>query len=138
MRPLDENLRQIETALDVSMHATRGTFRLDRQSRTDAHRYQSAAGVLRQGPGFAVARRRAAGADRGWPPRQAHAAIPTPALITRKQDLHGRTPRQDEYLQNIQNHDITFGVGPAGTGKTYLAVACAVDALEREQCSASS
>ncbi len=47
-------------------------------------------------------------------------------------DLHGRTPNQTLYLRNIQDHDITFGIGPAGTGKTYLAVACAVDALERD------
>ena len=53
-------------------------------------------------------------------------------LHTRRPDLHGRTPRQREYLRNIVEHDITFAVGPAGTGKTYLAVACAVDALERE------
>ena len=55
-----------------------------------------------------------------------------PLLMTRKAEVHGRTPRQNDYLQAIQQHDITFGVGPAGTGKTYLAVACAVDALERE------
>lgn len=55
-----------------------------------------------------------------------------PVLHTRRNDLHGRTPRQKEYLRNILGHDITFGVGPAGTGKTYLAVACAVDALERD------
>ncbi len=53
-------------------------------------------------------------------------------LQTRRQDLQGRTPRQREYLRKILKHDITFGLGPAGTGKTYLAVACAVDALERE------
>jgi phosphate starvation-inducible PhoH-like protein len=53
-------------------------------------------------------------------------------LLTRKSDLHGRTPRQVEYLRNIQSHDITFGIGPAGTGKTFLAVASAVDAFERE------
>ena len=47
-------------------------------------------------------------------------------------DLHGRTPNQTQYLKDIQAHDITFGIGPAGTGKTYLAVACAVDALERD------
>lgn len=46
--------------------------------------------------------------------------------------MHGRTPRQIEYLKYIQEHDITFGTGLAGTGKTYLAVACAVDAFERE------
>jgi len=37
-----------------------------------------------------------------------------------------------QYLHNIQTHDVTFSIGPAGTGKTYLAVACAVDALERD------
>jgi phosphate starvation-inducible protein PhoH and related proteins len=57
------------------------------------------------------------------------------SLMTRKGDLHGRTPRQVQYLRQIQDHDITFGIGPAGTGKTYLAVACAVDAMERDQVS---
>ena len=52
----------------------------------------------------------------------------TPVLHTRRADLQGRTPRQREYLRHILSHDITFGIGPAGTGKTYLAVACAVDA----------
>ena len=55
-----------------------------------------------------------------------------PILHTRRSDLRGRTPRQRDYLRNILSHDITFSVGPAGTGKTYLAVACAVDALERD------
>ena len=54
------------------------------------------------------------------------------SLRTRKTDLRPRTPHQREYLNQIQSHDITFGVGPAGTGKTWLAVACAIDALERE------
>jgi phosphate starvation-inducible PhoH-like protein len=53
-------------------------------------------------------------------------------LLTRKTDLHGRTPHQVDYLRKIQEHDITFGIGPAGTGKTYLAVASAVDAIERD------
>ena len=52
-------------------------------------------------------------------------------LRTRRADLVGRTPNQIAYLKNILGHDISFGIGPAGTGKTYLAVACAVDALER-------
>ena len=52
-------------------------------------------------------------------------------LHTRRADLRARTPNQSVYLENIAQHDITFGIGPAGTGKTYLAVACAVDALER-------
>ncbi len=52
-------------------------------------------------------------------------------LSTRRPDLRARTANQSAYLENIARHDITFGIGPAGTGKTYLAVACAVDALER-------
>ena len=56
----------------------------------------------------------------------------TIALRTRRNDLRPRTPRQRDYLNNILRHDITFGTGPAGTGKTWLAVACAIDALERE------
>jgi len=52
-------------------------------------------------------------------------------LRTRRTDLMGRTPTQLTYLRNILAHDITLGIGPAGTGKTFLAVACAVDALER-------
>ncbi len=55
----------------------------------------------------------------------------TMTLHTRRSDLRARTPTQSVYLDNIASHDITFGIGPAGTGKTYLAVACAVDALER-------
>ena len=53
-------------------------------------------------------------------------------LHTRRADLRGRTPNQVRYLQQMLASDITFGIGPAGTGKTYLAVACAVDALERQ------
>ena len=56
-----------------------------------------------------------------------------PQLLTRRADLHGRTPHQVQYIENILTHDCTFGIGPAGTGKTYLAVACAVDALERDK-----
>ena len=50
---------------------------------------------------------------------------------SRRGEIRGRTPNQSHYLTQISTHDITFGIGPAGTGKTYLAVACAVDALER-------
>mgnify|MGYP001206071885 FL=1 len=57
----------------------------------------------------------------------------SPQLLTKKNDLQGRTPRQIAYLHNIQKHDINFGIGPAGTGKTYLAVASAVDALNKEK-----
>jgi phosphate starvation-inducible PhoH-like protein len=54
-----------------------------------------------------------------------------PTLATRRADLKPRTHNQAVYLDNIAEFDITFGIGPAGTGKTYLAVAAAVDALQR-------
>ena len=53
-------------------------------------------------------------------------------MRTRRSDLRPRTPRQRDYLNNILKHDITFGVGPAGTCNTLLAVACAIDAMERD------
>ncbi len=54
-----------------------------------------------------------------------------PTLKTKRSDLKPRTLNQANYLDNIASHDITLGIGPAGTGKTYLAVAMAVDALQR-------
>ncbi len=64
---------------------------------------------------------------------EAEAVEPEVVLHTRRKDLAARTPNQQRYLQRILGHDLSFGIGPAGTGKTYLAVACAVDALERHQ-----
>jgi phosphate starvation-inducible PhoH-like protein len=130
---LDENLRQIETALDVSISRRGERFAVNGspdQTRLAAQVlrafYEQAKGGLsledvQLGLIEATSPRKARAPDGGSPP-----------LITRRQDLHGRTPRQVEYLQNILAHDLTFSIGPAGTGKTYLAVACAVDALERE------
>jgi phosphate starvation-inducible PhoH-like protein len=54
------------------------------------------------------------------------------AVETLRGRIRGRGPSQQQYLQAIRSHDLTFGIGPAGTGKTYLAVACAVEALQRE------
>ncbi len=61
---------------------------------------------------------------------------PAPALISIKTKfglIKGRGANQQEYLRKIMSHDINFGVGPAGTGKTYLAVACAIEALQTER-----
>lgn len=52
---------------------------------------------------------------------------------TKRGQIRGRGPAQRAYLSNIRTHDLSFGVGPAGTGKTYLAVASAVEALERDE-----
>jgi len=54
-------------------------------------------------------------------------------IRTRRSVIKGRSPNQRKYLNNIVRHDINFGIGPAGTGKTFLGVACAVEALEKEQ-----
>ena len=54
-------------------------------------------------------------------------------IRTKRGVVKGRGPNQKRYLHNIVTHDINFGIGPAGTGKTYLAVACAVEALEKDQ-----
>jgi phosphate starvation-inducible PhoH-like protein len=128
---LDANLRQIETALDVTIARRGDHFTL----RGDADRTARAAGLLEKF--YADARRELTvddiqlGLIEAQQPK-ARDGIDVPALQTRRADLHGRTPHQREYLRSIFDHDITFGVGPAGTGKTYLAVACAVDALERD------
>ena len=128
---LDENLRQIEAALDVSISRRGERFTL----RGAPERAARAAAVLQQ---FYMAARHSISVDDVQlglvEARSRRAADPEdgPVLMTRRADLRGRTPRQRQYLQNILDHDVTFAVGPAGTGKTYLAVACAVDALERD------
>lgn len=55
------------------------------------------------------------------------------SIKTRRGMIRARGKNQDHYIRGIQSHDLTFGIGPAGTGKTYLAVACAVEALERDE-----
>ncbi len=128
---LDENLRQIETALDVTIARRGEHFML----RGEPERTARAAEVLEKF--YSNAKRELTlddvqlGLVEFQTPR-AKDEPELPPLHTRRADLRGRTPRQREYIRNILEHDITFAVGPAGTGKTYLAVACAVDALERE------
>jgi phosphate starvation-inducible PhoH-like protein len=130
---LDENLRQIETAFDVSI-ARRGE-RFAVSGRPDQTRL--AAQVLRTfyeqaKGGLSLEDVQLGLIEAASPHKEERGPEGSPQLITRRQDLHGRTPRQVGYLQNILAHDLTFSIGPAGTGKTYLAVACAVDALERD------
>ncbi|MBO1926962.1 PhoH family protein [Thiomicrorhabdus sp. 6S2-11] len=54
-------------------------------------------------------------------------------IKTRRKTIKTRNKNQGDYIESIQEHDVNFGIGPAGTGKTYLAVACAVEALESEK-----
>jgi len=129
---LDENLRQIESALDVTIARRGERFSvLGEPAQVDL-----AARALQRFYGEAQRTFAVEDIQMGLIEfRRGEGAISPDdevVLLTRRADLRGRTPRQAEYLRNIQKHDITFGVGPAGTGKTYLAVASAVDALERD------
>jgi phosphate starvation-inducible PhoH-like protein len=132
---MDENLRQIEAGLDVTIRRRGDRFAL----LGEPEQQRRAAEVLRRF--YANAKRELTIDDvqLGLVEHGRRVALPRadadaelPGLVTRRPDLHGRTPRQREYLKNVLENDVTFGVGPAGTGKTYLAVACAVDALERD------
>ena len=53
-------------------------------------------------------------------------------IKTPRREIQTRNMNQYEYIQSIRNHDVTFGIGPAGTGKTYLAVAAAIESLQRQ------
>jgi phosphate starvation-inducible protein PhoH and related proteins len=125
--PMDENLRQIETAFDVVIRRRGSRFNVTGAKAGMGvaaleHFYNKSHDDLTLDDiqlGL-VELLRGAESDTG------------PMLRTRRADLKARTPGQAGYLEQIQSHDITFGIGPAGTGKTYLAVACAVDALERD------
>lgn len=130
---LDEHLRRVEAHFGVEIANRGNAFRItgagepaqeaervlkDLYAATEKDPYLSSAMVeqaLRQ------AEPDAAEAD----DRDTH--LRTPKCV-----IKGRTARQRDYIRNILTHDINFGIGPAGTGKTYLAVACAVDALERD------
>jgi phosphate starvation-inducible protein PhoH and related proteins len=146
--PLDANLRQIEAALDVTIARRGAAFsvtgtpaqvgygeRALQRFYAEAEKPLSVDDIqlgLVEIAALAPAR---ADRERDAQHRTGEGQVFVeggPLLRTRRADLHGRTPNQVAYLEAILSHDISFGIGPAGTGKTYLAVACAVDALERD------
>ena len=156
--PMDENLRQMSSALDVTIfrrgdrfiiggsNADRALALLEKfyaiaDKVVSIEEVQLALVEQRSGMAFAEVPPASLKPVRGAARRKSAEAAPEeidlsevegPVLKTRRHDLRGRTPHQLAYLKAILDHDVTFGVGPAGTGKTYLAVACAVDALERD------
>ena len=127
--PMDEHLRTIETALQVKIARRQESFKVE-GAKAKAQRAMDVLQAL-----YEIAQRPISpdkvqlmvAGDETMDEVEEGAQV----LHTRRSDLKARTPNQSVYLDNIAHHDITFGIGPAGTGKTYLAVACAVDALER-------
>jgi len=138
---LDENLKQVETALDVAISRRGERFSLSGNSGQTKLAAQILRNFYNQSQQHLSLEQIQLGLIEALNPQNAPdqaedpdktATVKQPALLTRRSNLYGRTQRQAQYLQQIQEHDITFGIGPAGTGKTYLAVASAVDALERD------
>ena len=130
---LDENIKQIETALEVNINRRGGTFNISGKldnTRLAAQLIENFYVRAKKPLELEDVQLGLVEIDK-LKPEDVSSAMPI--LMTRRGDLHGRTPRQVEYLQQIQDHDITFGIGPAGTGKTYLAVASAVDAMSRDR-----
>lgn len=147
--PLDENLKQIGDAFDVGIRRRGNHVMIEGAQHALAAQavrwfHQRAVhktlsiddiqlGLVELKALHGPEQRRASAADNGQ--RESAAVVlddKALQLRTRRRDLRPRTPKQHEYMSQILAHDITFGVGPAGTGKTFLAVACAIDALERE------
>lgn len=125
--PMDEHLRTIEMVLQIKIAHRHEQFKVD-GTKANAKRGMEMLQAL-----YEIAARPIAPATvqlmlAGDPEMD---SAEGPALKTKRADLKPRTLNQANYLDHIASHDITFGIGPAGTGKTYLAVAMAVDALQR-------
>lgn len=135
---LDEHLRQIERRLGIEINYRGNHFRLI----GEAGPIQAGSEVLRAL--YEESREDVLSPERVHLQLQesgiefllrseAEREVPEVVIKTRRGLIRPRGANQQEYLHKVVTHDINFGVGPAGTGKTYLAVACAVDALERDE-----
>jgi phosphate starvation-inducible PhoH-like protein len=155
--PLDDNLRQIESRLGVEVrrrgsrfHVQGGQAGLAEDLLRDLFRRSASESVTPEGVHLALrehedsahaaraeaaARSPAAGDEPGARPGGGAVPVPPDAVAVRtlRGQIRARGANQREYLARIRSADLTFGVGPAGTGKTYLAVACAVEALQSER-----
>jgi phosphate starvation-inducible PhoH-like protein len=129
--PLDENLRLLEARLDVQIRRRGDSFRVA------GARADSAEETLREL--FALAKSEEVTPERVHLALREHESGRAPespegegAIRLPRGGLRARGHHQRQYLAHIRAHDLTFGIGPAGTGKTYLAVACAVESLQAE------
>ncbi len=139
--PLDDNLKQIERRLGVEINYRSNTFSVV----GDAKQTNAVGELLKL---LYIETQPVKGKIPLLDAEQVHLAIQEARVLekaesgkygkevhikTKRGVVKPRNPNQSQYVKNIVNHDISFGIGPAGTGKTYLAVACAVDALERQE-----
>jgi phosphate starvation-inducible protein PhoH and related proteins len=131
---MDEHLRLIERRLGVSIAARGNIFSIEGETDAVSAGRRVVRKLYRQAerevltPALINLQLQQAGLD------EDDAAADTEVSIhTRRGLIRGRGPNQKRYLERIASHDVNFGVGPAGTGKTFLAVACAVDALEKDR-----
>ncbi|MFZ9552002.1 MAG: PhoH family protein, partial [Hylemonella sp.] len=129
--PMDEHLRAIEAALQVKIAHRHEQFKIDgpKKPAQQALEVLQALYELAARPIEPATVQLMLAGDSSMPLPDAGEV-----LLTRRQELRARTPNQAHYLESMTLHDITFGIGPAGTGKTYLAVACAVAALLAGAC----
>lgn len=133
--PLDSNLTQLENFLNVEISRRGASFGIKGTQANCRKAIQALTDLA------AIAERKTdelAAEDiqlylvgQKAPAEELAAEEPVPELRTNRKGLQGRTPMQRTYIRNILSHDVSFGIGPAGTGKTYLAVAAAVSALKK-------
>jgi phosphate starvation-inducible PhoH-like protein len=130
--PLDANLRQIENALDVAISRRGERFRVTGPAEKARLAARALERFYREATrDLSVEDIQLGLVELGRGPVDAGEDLPA-LVLPRRAELTARTPRQAQYLKQMRSHDITIAVGPAGTGKTFLAVAAAVDAFERD------
>ncbi len=133
---LDEHLRQLETRLGIEINNRGNFFRIFGSSEAVKVGSEVLQGLYEATEGEALTPSRVhlylqeSGIEAMLHSENSIAS--ETAIKTRRGLVKPRGLNQTEYMHRIMTHDINFGIGPAGTGKTYLAVACAVDALERD------
>ncbi|HKQ30614.1 MAG TPA: PhoH family protein [Burkholderiales bacterium] len=128
----DEHIRQIEDYLGVEIANRGNNFRVSgkpQESRNAEQILRELYQTIGSGERITPAGIHASLQQLTYRPPNGDTEADTD-VRTPKRLVRARSPRQRDYVRNILTHDINFGIGPAGTGKTYLAVACAVEALE--------
>lgn len=134
--PMDENLHQVESRLGVEIRRRGSILHVvgADQATANAERVLKHMFELSRSESLTPDRVHLCIHDTTAAPADTFAESPQdPIIHTQRGGVRGRGHNQRQYLQNIRSSDLTFGIGPAGTGKTYLAVACAVDALQSDR-----